>query len=150
MPSPNWNNDDELLADLCAALRPVAVDEGVRAAGRAAFAWRDIDLELARMLFDSYLDEAVSVRGHAPGSPRTLVFRGDDGGVEIEVTDAGIEGQLVPPVPGTVTLVAAAGARATAPADEVGCFTFPFPGRGPLRLECTAAGHTFATEWITV
>jgi hypothetical protein len=151
MPSPDWTNDDALLSDIREALRPVVVDEPILAAARGAFAWRDVDLdlELAAIFYDSCLDEA-GVRGQSPGSPRTLAFRGDDLGVEIEVTEAGIEGQLVPPVPGTVTLVTAGGARSEVTADEVGCFAFPPPGRGPLRLECAVEDRSFATEWITV
>jgi hypothetical protein len=152
MPSPNWTDDDQLLRDLRQALRPAEVDNRVLHAARAAFTWRDVDteLELARMFYDSYLDEAVLVRGPLPGSPRTLVFRGERLGVEIEFSEAGIEGQLVPPAPGTVTLMTPGGAQSTVTADEIGCFAFPAHLHGPLRLECTVDGATFATEWITV
>jgi hypothetical protein len=151
MPSPNWTDDDKLLRDLRRALRPTAVDDRVIHAARAAFIWRnvDTDLELARMFYDSYLDEAVLVRGPLPGAPRTLVFRGEDLGVEIEFSEAGIEGQLVPPVPGTVTLMTPGGAHSTVTADDIGCFAFPGKLRGPLRLQCTVDGASFATEWIT-
>ncbi|HEY1344359.1 MAG TPA: hypothetical protein VGF54_05215, partial [Streptosporangiaceae bacterium] len=59
-------------------------------------------------------------------------------------------GQLTPPQPGRVTLVTAEGPQATAQADEIGCFTFPPPAPGPLRLDCQLGGDHFVTEWVTI
>jgi hypothetical protein len=152
MPSPNWTDDNELMRDLGEALAPVPVEERVLAAARGAFAWRAVyaGRELARMFYDSYLDEAVLVRGDPSVSPRTLVFRSEHVDVEIELGEAGIEGQLVPPGPGRITLVTAAGARTETTTDEVGCFAFAAPPRGPVRLECSVPAGSFLTEWITV
>ncbi|HEU4422027.1 MAG TPA: hypothetical protein VFR67_05730 [Pilimelia sp.] len=152
MPSPNWNDDDELMRDVRQALRPEPIDERILDAARAAFAWRTVDaeLELIRILYDSQLEEAVGVRGRPPSIPRTLVFQDDDLGVEIEISDAGIEGQLIPPGPGEVSLQTAEGTPATTTADEVGCFAFPTPSRGPIRLECSLGTRRFTTQWITI
>jgi hypothetical protein len=152
MPSPDWTDDDQLVCDIGQALAPVSVDDQLLRAARAAFAWRDIDaeLELATMFYDSYLDDAVLVRGHARGAPRTLVFRGEDLGVEIELADGAIEGQLLPPGPGTVTLMTPDGVVCRATADEIGCFACTAPRRGPVRLACSIDGASFTTEWITV
>jgi len=152
MPSPNWSNDDELMRDVGQALRTEPVEERILVAARAAFTWRtmDAELDLIGVLYDSHLDEAALVRGNSPGAPRTLVFHGDDLGVEIEVSDTGIEGQLIPPGPGEVSLLTADGTHATVTADEVGCFTFPAPPRGPIRLDCALESHRFVTEWITI
>jgi hypothetical protein len=152
MPSPNWNDDDELMLDLRAALRAPAVDEQVLAAARAAFAWRtvDADLELIGLLYDSHLEDGSLVRESPTESPRTLAFHGDNLGVEIELNDGGIEGQLIPAQPGMVTLVTADGPYAAAAADPVGCFSFPPPPSGPIRLECSTEAGRFVTVWITV
>jgi hypothetical protein len=152
MPSPNWNDDDDLMRDVRQALRPAPVDARILEAARAALSWRTVDaeLELIGIFYDSHLDEAALVRGHTPGTPRTLVFHGDDLGVEIEVSDTGIEGQLIPPGPGEVILLTADGTRATVTADQVGCFTFTPALRGPVRLDCSLGAHRFVTEWITI
>ena len=152
MPSPNWSDDEELLTDLRAALTVPAVDEQILAAARAAFAWRtvDTDLELIGLLYDSHLDDAVAVREVPAESARTLAFHGDHLGVEIELNGTGIEGQLIPAQPGTVTLVTADGPHATVAADPVGCFSFPAAPVGPIRLECATDAGKFITVWITV
>jgi len=69
--------------------------------------------------------------------------------VEIELSDTGIEGQLIPPEPGQVWLLDASGPIAEATADEVGCFSFPARRHGPIRIECVVAGRRVATEWIS-
>jgi hypothetical protein len=151
MSSRNWSDDDELMRDLADALRPAPVEQRLIDAARAAFAWRtvDTDLELATLLYDSCLETSAAVRGPASGAPRTLVFRGGRLGVEIELSDAGIEGQLIPPEPGVVRLLTVAGLDAQTTADEVGCFSFTHRHRGPIRIEGTLAAGTFATQWIT-
>ncbi len=152
MPSPNWTDDDELMRDLTAALRVPEVDDQILSAARGAFAWRtvDMDLELIGLLDDSTLHDEVAVRDSATEAPRTLSFHGDHLGVEIELHDAGIEGQLIPAQPGTVTLVTPAGPHASVTADAVGCFALPASPGGPVRLECSTEQGRFVTVWITV
>jgi hypothetical protein len=152
MPSPNWNDDEELMRALRTALRTRVVDDQTLTAAQAAYSWLslDADLELARIRYDSWLDEQVMVRGEAGESPRTLSFQGKHYGVEIELSAAGIEGQLIPPQAGQVTLMTAAGRHATATADTVGCFAFVSPPRGPVRLECSTDAGKFKTEWVTI
>jgi hypothetical protein len=77
------------------------------------------------------------------------VFALGDLRVEIEMSDTGIEGQLIPPGAGTVRLLGASGPVAETTADEVGCFSFPAGRRGPVRIECVVAGRRLATEWIS-
>jgi hypothetical protein len=165
---PEWT-DDELLGELRAALRESPVDENVLQAAQAAFTWRTVDTELELLSQDTVsqdapgdpafredmfcqdmLPEAVLVRGRGPDAPRTLVFHGDRLSVEIEIDEGGIVGQLMPPRPGVVTLVTAAGPQATTQADEVGCFTFPPLAAGPLRLDCRLGADHFITDWVTV
>jgi hypothetical protein len=92
---------------------------------------------------------AADVRGAGPFGPQTLVFHGERMSVEIEIDETGIVGQLIPPRPGQVTLVTPDGPQATTQADEVGCFSLPSPGPGPLRLDCQLADCRFITEWAT-
>jgi hypothetical protein len=152
MPWRNWNDDDELLLDIGEALRPEPIEAEVLAAAARVRAWRtaEVDRALAALLYDSELDRTAAVRGPISGAPRNLVFALGELRVEIELSDAGIEGQLIPPEPGQVRLFNEAGLVAEATADEVGCFTFPASRPGPIRIECQVAGRPVATEWITI
>jgi len=150
MPSRNWNDDDELILDLADVLRPNPTEQRVIEAARAAYVWRaaDPDTELAALLYDSHHDCSVLVRSPVSGAPRNLVFGLGELRVEVEIGDAGIEGQLVPPGPGIVRLLTVDGTAAETTADEVGCFAFPAARRGPIRIEWAVPAGTFATEWI--
>jgi len=151
MSSPTWS-DDELLGELRAALQESPVDESVIRAAQAAFTWRTVDADLELLYLDAGSGPADSalVRGSGPGEPRILEFHGERLSVEIEIDEAGIVGQLTPPRPGQVTLVTADGPQATTWADDIGCFAFPPPPAGPLRLDCRLGDDHFITEWITV
>jgi hypothetical protein len=148
----NWDDDDELMEDIRRALATADVDESVMSAARGAFAWRtvDADLALAELAYDSRLDDLVAVRGPSDGSIRILHFASGDLAVDIELSPTGIEGQLIPPRPGQVTMLTPDGPAATVTADEIGCFRFPNPPRGPMRLECVLEAGTFVTEWTVV
>ncbi len=150
MPSRNWSDDDELILDVTDALRPNPTEQRVIEAARAAYAWRraDPDSELAALLYDSDLDRTALVRSAVSGGPRNLVFGLGELRVEVEIGDAGIEGQLVPPGPGVVRLLSVDGPGRETRADEVGCFAFPAARRGTLRIECAVPAGTFATEWF--
>jgi hypothetical protein len=149
--SPEWT-DDELLQELRSALQEEPVAESVIRAAQAAFTWRTVDAELELLSLDARDELAAGalVRGGEPGAQRGFAFHGERLSVEIEVDGAGIVGQLTPPQPGQVTLVTAEGPQATAQADEIGCFTFPPPAPGPLRLDCQVGGDHFVTEWVTI
>jgi hypothetical protein len=146
----NWNDDDDLIRDIADALRPDPLEQRVVEAARVAYGWWscDPDLEIAALLYDSYVDGGVVVRARHAGPPRTLLFGCGPLRVEIEVSRAGIDGQLIPPGPGTVRLLTVSGPVAETTADEVGCFTLPSPPTGPMRIECTVSGGRFATKWV--
>ena len=152
MPWRDWNNDDDLLLDLGDVLRSDRCEEKLLETARQIHAWRtaDLDRALAALLYDSSVDDLAAVRGPVAGAPRSLVFALGELRVEIELSENGIEGQLIPPEPGRVRLLDPAGPVAETDADEVGCFTFPPGPRGPMRIECAVAGRRLATEWITV
>jgi hypothetical protein len=151
MPWRNWRDDDELMLDIGDALRTDPNEEVVAEAGRLIGRWHTADpnRELAELRYDSYTDGLAAVRGPATGSPRNLVFALGLVRVEIEVSDTGIKGQLIPPEPGPVCLLDPTGPVAETAADEVGCFAFPGRRHGPIRIQCTVAGHRVATEWTT-
>jgi hypothetical protein len=145
---PRWS-DDELEDELRAALQEAPVDESVIRAARAAFSWRTVDADIELLCLESGagLTAGAPVRGSGQGM---LSFHGERLSVELEIDQAGIAGLLAPPQPAQVTLVTADGAQATTRADDVGCFTLPAPGHGPLRIECRLDADRFITEWVTV
>jgi hypothetical protein len=79
-------------------------------AARSAFAWRDMDAALARLVADEEL-EGAAVR--ADGDQRLMTFEAPGLIVAVEATRFGsarkLVGQLVPPGPNRVRLEAAAG-----------------------------------------
>lgn len=149
-----WDDDDRLLEDLAAALRGVVpATEAMVAAGDAAYAWRTVDAELAALRYDSSLDGELLVRGAtvAAGMPtRSLVFESRSVSVDIEITAATLEGQLLPPVVGEVVVVTAAGEAGRAVVDALGRFRLPAPPRGLIRLQCTTPNGSLVTGWIQI
>ena len=117
------------------------------AAGEAAFSWRSVDAELAVLSEESAAAESAMVRG-APTEPRTLEFHGTQLSVELEKTEAGLVGQLVPPTPGQVTLLGRGGPLGQATADELGCFTLDHPSGELVRVRCETSSGALITEWF--
>jgi hypothetical protein len=144
-----WGDDNELLSAMGDALGSAGtVPRSVILSGRAAWTWRTIDDELATLVFDSFLEDAASVRGDQNSAARLLIFEGADGAaVEFEVGEDGLVGQLLPPNAGQVSLVSAAGGAVEAVTDDVGCFVLPLP-EGPFRLVCRTRETTFSTDWV--
>ncbi len=147
--------DDELTTELrrlAARLDPVPPELLDAAAG--AFAWRDIDAELAELVFDSLLDtdEASLVRG-AP-ERRLVSFAGGGLTIDVEVTTAGPErmvmGQMVPPQRGVVD-IRRRQETVSIEADELGRFrSGPLPP-GPLSLRLRPAGGApVVTDWLAL
>jgi hypothetical protein len=151
MNAPNLDDDDELLAELGAAVRAEReVPPGVLAAGRAAFAWRDVDAELAALSYDGALAGVRSAEpGAQPAELRALTFVAADVTIELEVTGDGLFGQLVPPSAGEVRLHVRDGEQRSAELDEVGWFAFKPAPSGMCRLHVrTDEGTSVLTEWI--
>jgi hypothetical protein len=110
-----------------------------------------LDAHLLELVYDSLTGAApAAVRDRAAGPSRTLVFEGDGLGVEVELSDSGLEGQLIPGRPGTVTLRTREREVATAAADESGYFHLDAQPTGEVRLECTGAGadQPCLTPWF--
>jgi hypothetical protein len=75
-PSRDWNDDQQLLADLVEAVRAAGqVPERFIELGQAAFAWRGVDAELAALTFDSAAPGALDSRA---GDPWASELRADE------------------------------------------------------------------------
>jgi hypothetical protein len=147
-----WD-DEQLLAELRKAMRErQAVPREFVSAAKSAFAWRDIDAELAQLTYDSGHDSdpIASTRSEA-ASIRALTFTSVHLSIELEVTQDCLLGQIVPPQSATIETQARAGGTSVTPADEVGLFCVePLPA-GTFRLRCqTADGTDVVTGWVTL
>jgi hypothetical protein len=152
MIAAGWD-DDALLAALREALRArAAVPPEFVEAARSAFAWHNIDAELAQLTYDSSRDaeHEPSLRAEA-ASVRALTFTSAHLTIELEVTADALLGQVIPPQAGVITVQPRDEAETEYPADEIGCFSIrPIPA-GPFRLHCrTVAGIDALTGWITI
>jgi hypothetical protein len=147
-----WD-DEELLAALRQAHRArQAVPPGFVEAAKSAFAWHNIDAELAQLTYDSYRETADATRARAEAaSIRNLTFTSASLSIELEVAEDLLLGQVIPPQAATIKLQPRTGVETAAVADEIGCFSIdPIPS-GPFRLRCrTAAGIDVLTRWITL
>jgi hypothetical protein len=150
---PDVWDDDSLFAALQEALRArEAVPAEFIEAGKNAFAWHNIDAELAQLTYDSIRDAdyQASLRAEA-ASIRALTFTSTHLTVELEVTGDTLLGQIIPAQGGVIRVQPRDGGETTVTADEIGCFSIrPIPS-GPFRLYCqTGADLDALTGWITL
>lgn len=148
----DWD-DDRLLGALSQALKArQAVPSWFIETGKRAFAWHNIDAELAQLTYDSNEDrrEAAVMRSET-ASIRALTFTSAHLSVELEVTGNSLLGQLLPAREGELEIHTRAGEISTTEVDEIGCFSVdPIPD-SPFRLRCrTADGTDVLTGWITI
>jgi hypothetical protein len=148
-------DDDELLAALGEALRArEAVPEWFVETGKNAYAWHNIDAELAQLTYDSDSDrdrDLVAAVRSETASIRALTFTSPHLRLELEVTEEALLGQVIPPRAGTLEVRTTAGVIATIAVDEIGCFAVePIPA-SPFRLRCRTGPDTdVLTGWITL
>jgi len=150
---PDDRDDDRLLAALREA---VAARQAVPAkfieTGKNAYAWHNVDAELAQLTYDSSSDMAALAGLRAEtASVRALTFSSARFMIELEVTTAGLLGQIMPPGRGTIEAESQVGGTTVAAIDEAGGFSLePLPA-SPFRLRCrTADGSDVVTGWITL
>ena len=147
-----WD-DDELLDALREALRArEAVPDEFIEAGKSAFAWHNIDAELAQLTYDSSRDAEYELSMRAEdASIRALTFTSAHLTIELEVSEDSVLGQVVPAQCGMIEIQGREGPTATTEADEVGCFLIrPIPD-SPFRLRFrTADGSDILTGSITL
>jgi hypothetical protein len=145
--------DEELLAALGEAVKArSAVPEWFVETGKNAYAWHNIDAELAQLTYDSGsdADRGVAAVRSEPASIRALTFTSARLSIELEVASDSLVGQLIPPRAGTLE-VHTTGGVTSSPVDEIGCFAVtPIPA-SPFRLRCRAEdGTDVLTGWITL
>lgn len=150
---PETWDDVQLWAALEKALRArQAVPPEFIEAAKNAYAWHNIDAELAQLTYDSVHDQstAPSIRSET-ASIRTLTFTSAHLTIELEVNEGSLIGQVIPVCEGTVEVQTRAGVIATIPVDEVGCFPVrPVPGSS-FRLRWRPRdGSDIVTGWITL
>jgi hypothetical protein len=155
---PDDRDDDQLLEALRESVRArLAVPQWFTQTARNAYAWFDIDAQLAQLTYDSSHDRdletilrSVSTRSE-PASIRALTFTSARLSIELEVTADSLIGQIIPPGQDTLEQEARSGEIATVPIDEIGCFCIQPVPDGPFRLRCrTADGIDVVTNWFTL
>ncbi|MFF4584946.1 hypothetical protein [Streptomyces sp. NPDC001388] len=126
-----------ILDPVPAELRRIAVE---------AYALHDLDARIAELTFDS-LTDAIPVRG-AVDVPRMLTFHTSGLTVDVEVTEDGLMGQLLPPQPASVEVLHGPRAGASLTADDMGRFFCDAPPTGPFALRLRTGGEVVVTEWL--
>ncbi len=146
-----WD-DEQLLAALGEAIKArAAVPSWFTETGKNAYAWHNIDAELAQLTYDSRTDtDALAVARSETATIRALTFTSAHLSIELEVADGSLLGQVVPPQAGTLETHTKTGIT-TSSADEAGFFTVrPIPP-GPFLLRFgTPDGAYVMTGWITL
>ena len=146
-----WISDEDLLAELRAALGPAQAPPEVLEAARAVYTWRTVDSELAALSFDSAAAAAAPAGVRGVAALRTLSFRGREVAVEVGVQPDALMGQVAPPSVRSVEVHTVSGEVLTADLDDLGCFSVqPVPTQR-FRLVCTTAGgERVVTDWVTL
>jgi hypothetical protein len=146
-----WD-DDELLAALGEAIKARdAVPSWFVQMGKNAYAWHNIDAELAQLTYDSRTDaDAMAVARSETATIRALTFTSAHLSIELEIADGSLFGQVFPPQAGTLETHTKAG-MTTSPVDETGFFAVePIPP-GPFLLRFgTTDGVYVMTGCITL
>ncbi len=147
-----WD-DERLLAALGEAIKArQAVPSWFVETGKNAFAWHNIDAELAQLTYDSNEDrrEAAVMRSET-ASIRSLTFTSAHLSLELEVTENSLLGPIIPPRGGALEIQTRANGAGTTEVDEIGCFSVdPIPD-SPFRLRYRAPdGTDVLTGWITI
>jgi hypothetical protein len=147
-------HDDHLFAALKEALREAEeVPPRFIEVGRAAFAWHNIDAELAHLTYDSLLADAAPAPAMRAqdASLRALTYATADLSIEIEITSDAVLGQVLPPQAGFASIMIAGGpADAGTTVDELGFFAIRPVPRSAFRLRCvTRSGLDVMTGTIT-
>jgi len=144
-------DEEEIFVALRQAIRArEAVPAEFVTAAKSAFAWHNIDAELAQLTYDSSRDLAASTRTEA-ASIRALTFTSPRLTIELEVTADSVVGQVVPAQAAMLKVQPQVGDETEVRADEIGCFSIrPIPS-GPFRLHCTTdSGVEVLTGWFTL
>ncbi|MFC9279806.1 hypothetical protein [Streptomyces collinus] len=146
-PGADGFDGDLLEAELrraAAELDPVPVE--LRQLALEAYALHDLDAQIAELTFDSLVD-ALPVRG-VPDAPRMLTFRAGGLSVDVEVTEEGLIGQVLPPQSARIEVLGGPQTVRPVPVDTLGRFTSDHAPTGPFALRLRAGGEVIVTEWL--
>ncbi|HKN43018.1 MAG TPA: hypothetical protein VJW23_03780 [Propionibacteriaceae bacterium] len=144
------SEDDKLLAALRDAL---SASEAVPAwfveTGKNAYAWHNIDAELAQLTYDSDSDKPMATATRSETATiRALTFTSTNLSMELEVTEDSLLGQIIPPRTGTLEIHTKTGVMTTT-VDEIGCFAVDPKPNNSFRLRCRIPdGTDVLTGWI--
>lgn len=145
-------DDEQLLTALREAMRAgEAVPSWFAETGKNAYAWHNVDADLAQLTCDSGADAELSAAARSEtASIRALTFTSSRLSMDLEVAGGSVLGQIVPLRAGTLETHTNAGVT-TAPVDETGCFALDPKPVGPFRLRFwTTDGVDVVTGWITL
>lgn len=148
-----WDSDKELLGELEAAMRAEReVPARFVEAGKAAFAWRTVDAELAALTADSARDDRAMAGLRAEeASVRAITFATATVTIDVELTPDALFGQVVPARAGELQVCPREGETQTVPVDEVGWFSVRPRPTQTFRLRFEADGEpAVVTEWIVL
>lgn len=150
MTSRRWQDDEELVAGFARATRSAPVPEPVLRAARAAFERRRQEAAhvLARLGYDSVLDDEFVMRTGESDDRRIVTFDSQTLSVEIELSTDRLVGQLVPPMAAEVELVSATATIGRTTADDMGCFALERPPPGAVQFRCQVPGGLVVTDWV--
>jgi hypothetical protein len=150
--SAPFGDDDTLMDALREAIRArEAVPTWFVETGKSAYAWHNIDAELAQLTYDSERDQRmVTTTRSETASIRALTFTSARLSIELEVSEDSLLGQILPPQAGTLEIHTTTGIDNTT-VDEIGIFAVePIPN-GSFRLRYrTPNGVDVMTGWITL
>jgi hypothetical protein len=145
-------HDDKLLAALREALiASDAVPDWFVETGKNAYAWHNIDAELAQLTYDSFSDQRMATATRSEtASIRALTFTSANLSMELEVTEDSLLGQIIPPRAGMLEIHTNTGVITTS-VDEIGCFAVDPKPDTSFRLRCRIAdGTDVLTGWINL
>jgi hypothetical protein len=149
---PEGWDDEQILAALGEAMRArQEVPEWFVETGKNAYAWHNIDAELAQLTYDSSHDRnRAAVMRSETASIRALIFTSAHLSIELEVTEGRLLGQVITPRAGTLETHTTAGVT-TLPVDEIGGFVVEPKPASPFRLRFRAMdGTDVLTGWVTL
>lgn len=139
----------ERLRNVAARVDPVPAE--LTLAARSALAYRDLDIELARLVEASDDKQLAGVRSADTGV--LLTFEIESGVIELEVTSerdrVHVVGQCIPAGAEAVEAVQLDREPVRFEVDDLGRFQGDV-GRGPLRLVLSWADRQVSTEWVVV
>jgi hypothetical protein len=134
MRTVDWDDDDLLRERLSEALREIdEVPPGFVESATETFAWRDIDAELAALVYDSELEGAARAD---VASLRALTFATSRVTVEITFMPEVMIGQIAPQCTARIQLHYTGGRVTHVVADALGVFTVDPPPQDPFVLSC--------------